>query len=222
MKGKTIELTSGDGARIDCYHVEAHGHRRGGLILIMEIFGVTDHIRELCDGFAADGFEVLSPALYDRIQKGFEATYSQTDIQRSVALRNAHPMDNSIADIAMCADYLKPRGPVFVVGYCYGGGVAWVAAARVAGLKAVSSYYGRLTIEHIGDTPKCPAILHFGRSDASIPMEGVEKIAAAHPTCPVHVYEAGHGFNSDRRPDYHEPSARLARARTLAFISACG
>lgn len=219
-QGRMITLEAPDGAAIGCYSVTAQAPRRGGLVLVMEIFGVTDHIKELCDGYAAEGFDVLSPALYDRMERDFEAAYSPEDIARSMKLRDGLKMETAIGDVQMCIDALKRRGaaPVFATGYCYGGSVVWVAACRCDGLAAVSSYYGRFVVDHVGETPKCPVVLHFGRNDKSIPMEWVERIQAAHPDVPVYVYEARHGFNSDRRTDYDATCARLARERTLALF----
>lgn len=221
-KGQAIALKAHDEAEIGAYHAKPAGARRGGLVLVQEIFGVTDHIRELADGYAADGYEVLAPSLYDRIARGFSASYSPDDIQKALAIRDKHPMEHSIADVQLCIDRLKKDGPVFIVGYCYGGSVAWVAACRCTGLAAASGYYGRLVIDHVDETPNCPVILHFGRHDNGIPMEWVETIRARHPEVPVHVYDAGHGFNSDRRGDYHAESARLARERTLTLFRANG
>jgi carboxymethylenebutenolidase len=215
LKGKTIQLKSGDGAEIDCYHVQASGDRKGGLVLIMEIFGVTDHIRELCDGYAADGYEVLSPALYDRQQKDFEASYSQEDIETSLKLRAENTYENTVLDCQACVDFLKPRGPVFITGYCYGGSVSWLAACRVNGLSAAAGYYGGAIIEFNEEDPKCPTILHFGEKDASIPIDDVREIEASHPDVQVYVYNADHGFNSDRRQNYDEACALQAKERTL-------
>lgn len=224
MDGRMIRMTMSDGAEAGAYHVWPSGERRGGLVLIQEIFGVTDHIRELCDEFAAEGYEVLAPALFDREQPGFEADYTGPDLERAVELsRELHPIELSVADIRTCVEALREKGPVFVAGYCYGGSLAWLAATRVEGIAAASGYYGRLVPEFVDEEPRCPVALHFGRYDQSIPMEGVERLVArAWPNVVVHVYEAGHGFNSDRRRDYHEPSAELARERTLALFRANG
>lgn len=213
-----------DGASVAAYHARPAGDRRGGLVLVQEIFGITDHIRELCDDYAADGYEVLAPALFDREHPGFEADYTGDGFAEAVRLaREVHPFDLSLADVQSCIDALAPAGPVFVVGYCYGGSVAWFAATRMTGVAAASGYYGSLIPAAADEEPKVPVILHFGRHDTGIPMEGVEKVAAKHwPHATVHVYDAGHGFNSDRRKDYHEPSADLARARTLALFRAHG
>ena len=225
MAGQMIRMTMSDGAEIGVYHAPAEGERRGGLVLIQEIFGVTEHIRELCDEYAADGYEVLAPSLYDREHPDFQAEYTGPDFERAVELaRKLHPFDLSLKDAQTCIDALKGKGPVFITGFCYGGSVAWAMAGHSDDLAASSAYYGSLVpTMFIDQAPKCATIAHFGRYDAGIPMEGVEAlIAKKHPTAEIFVYEAGHGFNSDRRKDYHQPSADLARERTLALFRACG
>ena len=222
--GAFEKKTMSDGAEISVYHAEAEGKRRGGLVLVQEIFGITDHIRDLAEEYAADGYEVLTPALFDREHPGFEADYSGDGLARGVELaRQLHPFDVSLADVQTCVDALAAKGPVFVVGYCYGGSVAWFAATRMHNVAAASAYYGSLIPGASTEVPKVPIVLHFGRHDHGIPMEGVEKlIAADHPNATVHIYEAGHGFNSDRRKDYHEPSSDLAKERTLELFEANG
>jgi carboxymethylenebutenolidase len=219
--GETIRLTSGhDGFQFDAYHVKPTDARRGGLLLIQEIFGVTDHIRELCDGFAEDGYEVIAPAFYDRLERGFEADYGDAAIQKGVQYAQATPWDQVAADAQAAVDALA--GPVFVTGYCWGGAATWLVACRCRGVAAVAAYYGRRIGELVDETPKCPTILHFGKTDASIPMEKVDEIREKHPDLPIYLYDAGHGFNSDRRRDYHEDSARLARLRTLQLFARNG
>ena len=227
MQGRTERMAMGDGAEIGVYHVgptgEAEDGRRGGVIVVQEIFGVTDHIREVADGYAADGYEVLAPALFDREQPGFEASYTGPDLERAVELsRRLHPFEQSLADVQTCIDVLGPKGPVFVVGFCYGGSVAWFAAARLSGIAAASSYYGS-QVPLTDAVPRVPLVAHFGRYDGGIPVEGVEALIARQPShADIHLYDAGHGFNSDRRKDYHGPSADLARERTLALFRANG
>jgi carboxymethylenebutenolidase len=225
MRGSMLTMPMSDGADIAVYHVAAEGARKGGLVLIQEIFGVTDHIRELCDEYAADGYEVLSPALFHREAPGFECDYTSPDFERAVKLaRELHPFDLSLKDAQTCIDTLKGKGPVFMTGYCYGGSVTWRMAQLSDDLAAASSYYGSLVPTMFKDeAPKCATIAHFGRYDQGIPMEGVEDlIAQNHPTAQIFVYDANHGFNSDRRKDYHAESADLARERTLKLFAACG
>jgi carboxymethylenebutenolidase len=225
MRGSMLTMPMSDGANIAVYHVKAEGARKGGLVLIQEIFGVTDHIRELCDEYAADGYEVLSPALFHREAPGFECDYTGPDFERAVKLaRELHPFDLSLKDAQTCIDALKDKGPVFITGYCYGGSVAWRMAQLSHDLAGASSYYGSLVPTMFADQPpKCATIAHFGSYDQGIPMEGVEALVAkAHPTAQIFIYDANHGFNSDRRKDYHAESAELARERTLGLFVACG
>ena len=219
-KGKEITLKSGDGADILCYHARAEGTRKGGLVLIMEIFGVTAHIKDLCDGYAERGYDVLAPQLYDRQVKDFQATYSQEDIQESLKLRADNSYENTVLDAQMCIDKLKADGcgKVFITGYCYGGSVSWVAACRAKGLDAASCYYGGAIKDFIDEMPKCPTICHFGEKDHSIPMDVVREVEEKHPEVKVYVYDADHGFNSDRRNNYDKAAAELALERTLALF----
>ncbi len=219
-KGKMITLKSGDGADILAYEVKAEGARKGGLVLIMEIFGVTDHIKDLCDGYAARGYDVVSPQLYDRQIKDFKATYSQEDIQKSLEYRAKNPIENTVMDVQASIDRLRAEGAkkVFITGYCYGGTVAWVAACRASGLDAAACYYGGAIKDFISENPKCPTINHFGEKDHSIPMDVVAQIKAAHPDVPAYVYDADHGFNSDRRNNYDKAAAELALQRTLELF----
>ncbi|OXE36848.1 MAG: carboxymethylenebutenolidase [Phenylobacterium zucineum] len=218
-----ISTAMSDGAEIGVYHVEPKGQRKGGLVLIQEIFGVTDHIKDLCHGYADDGYEVLAPALYDRVAPNFQASYEPQDIQQAIKVaRELHSFPQALEDVQTCIDAMKAKGPVFITGYCYGGSVAWAMACRSPDLAAASGYYGSMVPSMADQIPKCPTILHFGRHDHGIPMDGVEAVAAKHPEVGVYIYDAGHGFNSDRRTDYDPASAQLARDRTLALFAANG
>lgn len=223
-KGRMEPMKMADGGKIGVYRVAPEGARRGGLVVVQEIFGITEHIREVADSYAAEGYEVLAPALFDREAPGFEAGYTGTDLQRAVALsREIHPIAQSVSDVATCVAALKDEGPVFVVGYCYGGSIAWFAATRIPGVAAASGYYGRLVPDSLDETPRAPVILHFGKHDPGIPLAEAQKVAdAGKPNTTVYFYDAGHGFNSDRRDDYDAASAALARARTLELFRANG
>jgi len=212
-----IRLSSpADGFVFSAAHVRPKEARRGGLVLLQEIFGVTDHILDLAQAFAGDGYEVLAPSPFDRRAPGFQAGYDEDGISRGRALSEATPWPEVESDLRACVSALG--GPVFVVGYCWGGTAAWLAAARVPGLSAVSAYYGRRIPELIDDAPQCPIILHFGRSNPTIPQQTVLEIRQRYPDLSVHEYDAGHGFASDRRKDFVEDAARLARLRTLQLF----
>ena len=216
--GETIRLTSKfDGFELNAYHAGVSDARRGGLVLVQEIFGVTDHIRELCDGFAEDGYETIAPSFYDRLEPGFAVGYDPDGVAKGVKFSQETPWDQVAGDLQAAIDAL--RGPVFVTGFCWGGAASWLAACRCTGLAAASCFYGRRITELKDETPKVPTILHFGKTDASIPMERVEEIRERHPDLPIYLYDAGHGFVSDRRQDYSEDNARLARLRTLQLFA---
>lgn len=217
-RGSITQMTMSDGASIGVYQVQPKGARRGGLVLIQEIFGVTEHIRQQADRFADEGYEVWAPSLFDREAPGLQLGRTPDDMQQAMKLaRELHPFALSVADTQTCIDALKARGPVYLTGYCYGGTVTWAVACRSKNLAAASGYYGSQIPAMAAQTPQCPTILHFGRLDASIPMEAVAKVQAAHPSLPVHVYEAGHGFNGDG-PHHDDAAAKLAYERTLAHF----
>jgi carboxymethylenebutenolidase len=216
--GEMIRLKSRfDGFELAAYHAPPRDARRGGLVLAQEIFGVTEHIRELADGFAEDGYEVIAPAFYDRLEPGFEASYEAEDRKKGLGYSETTPWDQVQGDLQAAVDALS--APVFVTGFCWGGTAAWLAACRCEGLAAAACFYGRRISELVDETPKVPTILHFGKTDASIPPERIEAIRERHPELPIYLYDAGHGFVSDRRADYEPDSARLARLRTLAHFS---
>lgn len=217
--GETINLTAEDGHKLSAYHVKPAGTPRGGLVVVQEIFGVNHHIRNVSDQFAADGYEVIAPALFDRVERGFETGYTQADIERGRMVRGKLQLDDAVADVRAAVKELRKTGrKVGVVGYCFGGTIAWLAATRIDDVSAAVGYYGGGIADTAEEQPNAPVMLHFGETDASIPKEHYEKVRLLHPTIPVHVYPAGHGFSCDERGSYHEPSARQARERTLEFF----
>lgn len=217
--GENVTLKAEDGHQLSAYRAAPSGKPRGGLVIVQEIFGVNGHIRSVADGYAADGYVAVAPAVFDRVQRGIQLGYEQADIEQGRAIRGKVGWDAMVTDIKAAVQALKGEGlKVGVVGYCMGGSLAWLAGTRIDGLAAAVGYYGGAVAEFVAEKARCPVMLHFGETDASIPKEHYEKVMATHPGIPVHVYPAGHGFNCDQRASYHEPSARLARQRTLEFL----
>jgi carboxymethylenebutenolidase len=217
--GQTLTLSAEDGHRLSAYRAAPAGAARGGLVVVQEIFGVNSHIRNVADGWAADGYVALSPALFDRVERNVEMGYGADDIQQGRELRGKISTDDAVRDVRAAVRELARDGlRVGVVGYCWGGTMAWLAATRIEGLSAAVGYYGGGIADTAAESPRCPVMLHFGETDASIPKEHYEKVQRIHPMIPVHVYPAGHGFSCDERGSYEERSARLARERTLAFF----
>jgi len=216
--GQTITLTASDGHELSAYRADPAGTPRGGLVIVQEIFGVNSHIRGVADGFAADGYVAIAPALFDRIERGVDFGYDADSIASGRELKGRMAWDDAVTDMAAAVAALGGM-KIGVVGYCMGGTLAWLAATRIAGLSAAVGYYGGQIDDFRDETPTCPVMLHFGTEDASIPMDAVEAVRAAHPDIPIHIYEgAGHGFNCDQRGSYHAQAAATARERTLAFL----
>ena len=216
--GRTIDLKAADGHALKAYLAEPAGRPRGAVVVVQEIFGVNSHIRSVADGYAADGYLVIAPAMFDRARRGYESGYTQPEIQAGVALMQKVSWDAAMSDASAAVDAVARAGKVGMVGYCWGGAVTWLAAARVQGLAAAVPYYGGAIPSLNGERPKCPTMLHFGETDASIPLNQARAVAQSHPDVTVHFYAAGHGFNCDQRASYDAAAAKLARERTLAFF----
>ena len=217
--GERIVLTTRAGERLAAYHAPAREARRGGLVILHAIWGVTPHIRELADTLAAQGYEVMAPSLLDG-----EAAFpdQNTDfpiLDHRLALGGAAGWgEGCTGQIQAAVDALA--GPVFVMGFCFGGTSAWIASCFCDGITAVSCFYGGNIIQFVDETPRVPTILHFGKTDDTIPPADVESIAAVHPDLPLWLYDAGHAFMAPS--GYHEDSARLAMLRTLQLFHRSG
>ena len=216
--GKTVELTAADGHAFNAYVAEPSGTARGVIVVVQEIFGVNSHIRQVADGYAAQGYLAIAPALFDRASRGYESGYSGDEVNAGVAFMKKVDWDMALNDVGAAVAYGAGKGKVGIVGYCWGGAVAWVSAARLPGLSAAVCYYGGAIPSLLDETLKCPVMLHFGENDTSIPLEKAQEIARRFPQAEAHFYPAGHGFNCDQRGSYDETSAALALTRTLAFF----
>jgi carboxymethylenebutenolidase len=213
MPSETITLiSSADGFAFPAYHAKPTEARRGGLVILHAMWGVTPHIRALSDSFAGEGYEVLTPSLLERWDAGF----ADKDIDparfaaRDAAMAASGYGDACWPDVQAAINALEP--PVSLIGFCFGGSAAWIAACRCEHLSAAACFYGGHIMLFRHETPRCPTILHFGRKDELIPSETVAAIEAAHPDLPIWLYDAGHAFVAPNA--YHEDSARLAMLRT--------
>jgi len=217
--GETVRLASAkDGFEFDAWREPARDARRGGLVILHAIWGVTPHLRALAEEYAERGYEVLVPSLFDRFQRGFpERDIDPARMNDQMAFGAATNWGEGVLDAVQAAiDALSP--PVFALGFCFGGTTAWLAAARCSGLSAVASYYGgNIVGSHLAETPKVPTILHLGRTDELIPPADVAAIRDAHPDLPVFEYDAGHAFVAPN--GYVEEAARVSTLRTLALFT---
>ena len=215
---RTITLDAADGHRFGAYLAEPAAAPRGALVVVQEIFGVNAHIRSVADGYAADGYLAIAPALFDRVERGIELGYAEADIQRGVGLKAATGNDRPLLDIAAAIAQVAHAGKVGIVGYCWGGLLSWLAACGLDGLSASVPYYGGGMPEHASLTPRCPVLAHFGERDSHIPLSAVADFRAAQSGITMELYPALHGFNCDQRASHDAASAALARERTVAFL----
>lgn len=216
--GEFNTLMARDGHEFQAYLSAPKGTPRGAVIVVQEIFGVNRHIRAVADDYAARGYLSIAPAMFDRIRRGIELTYTPADIQEGVGYMMQITRENIVADLSAAFAVVKHAGKVGAVGYCWGGYVAFVAACDIP-VSCGVSYYGGSIPANLQKVPSKPMMYHWGEKDGHIPMSAVEQVKAAHPAGIHHLYAAGHGFNCTERSDYDKPSADLALQRTLDFFA---
>ncbi len=212
-------LKAADGHELSAYVARPQGEPIAGLVVVQEIFGINAHIRSVADGYAKDGFLAVAPALFDRYERGVELRYEGEDMQKAMTFLPKLDPGKALADIAAALDFAKTSTgkKVGVIGYCFGGTMAWLAAARLNPDAAVG-YYGGNIANYTAENPKVPVLLNFGKQDTHIPAADVEKVHTAHPEVEIYWYDGGHGFNCDARASYSPEAAREARERSLAFL----
>lgn len=218
--GVNVTLEAQDGFDLGAYVAEPEGPAKGAVVVIQEIFGVNQHIREVTDGYAAEGYYAIAPKIFDRIDRDIELGYEDADMGKGIELA-FQKLDQAAAlgDIQTAISAAGQHGKVGVVGYCFGGLMTWLAACTLQGVSAASSYYGGGVAGQMDKSPNCPTIMHFGELDAHIPMSDVEAVKAAQPDVPVYVYNADHGFNCDHRGSYDADASATALARTLDLFA---
>jgi carboxymethylenebutenolidase len=218
--GNFIDLKAADGISFPAYVAQPQGKARGAVVVLQEIFGVNSHIRQVADGYAADGYLAIAPATFHRVKQGVDLGYTADDITAGAALKaqvEALPAPGVLQDVQAAINYAAQAGKVGIVGYCWGGLLTWRAACLLEGLSAAVPYYGggsTLPAE-IARKPRVPVMAHFGDQDQHITMDTVRAFEKAHPEVEVHVYAANHGFNCDQRGSYNAGAAATARERTL-------
>ncbi len=216
--GSSIDLKAADGHTLSAYTAGPSDATKG-IVVIQEIFGVNHHIRTMADRFAAEGYAVIAPALYDRAERGVELGYTQADIDKGRDYRMQLTDAQVMADVEAAANHLAGK-KLGIVGYCFGGTVAWWGATRTRKFAAASCWYGGGIAGTKDERPNCPVQMHFGDQDASIPMTDVDAIRAAQPKAEIYVYTgAGHGFGCDERGSYSQKAYEQAQRRTLDFFA---
>ena len=216
--GKHVSLTTTDQHTLGAYRADPAGKPKGAMVVVQEIFGVNSHIRNVCDRLAAEGYVAVAPAVFDRFVRDFQSGYTPDEVAHARTHIAKVEWTKLLLDIQAGIDEVKSVGPVGVIGFCLGGSAAFLAATRLDGIKAAVAYYGGQIVKYADEKPKCPVQMHFGETDASIPMTDVEIVKQKRPDCEIYVYPAGHGFYCDERASFHDDSAKLAWQRTTAFL----
>jgi carboxymethylenebutenolidase len=212
-------LMARDGHTFNTYIAKPSGNARGAVVVVQEIFGLSPYVCRQADGFAQLGYLAVAPSLFDRVARSVVLGYSPPEIEQGMGYRKQIPTQKAVLDIAAAAAICRHAGKVAVIGFCWGGRLAWAAAAEVP-FGAAVCYYGGGIVEELPKTPKCPTMLHFGERDKSIPLSDVERTREAYPGGTYHIYAAGHGFANDERPqNYDAEATALARERTVAFLA---
>lgn len=217
--GELTTIIAADGHRLGAYVAEPQGAPTGAVVVVQEIFGLTPWIRRVVDAYAAEGYRAVAPAMFDRVERDVVLDY--TDAQTGRGYMQKLEWRQTLADVAAAAAHARagnPGLPVAVVGYCWGGTVAHVAAAEL-GFAAAVAYYGTRIAAMLDRRPRCPVMYHFGERDHAIPLADVEAVREALPAAAVHVYDgAGHGFACEDRASFDRAAAALADERTHAFL----
>lgn len=216
----TAHLTAADGHRFEIARAEPQARAKGGVIVLHAIYGLTAHIRHVCDLWAAAGFTAIAPAHFDRVGPNLVQAYSAAGADAGRQCYAATNEANILAEIAACRDALAATGQVVVSGFCTGGSSAWLAGAKLDGIAAQVNFYGsHVASRHLDLHPRCPTIIHYGDRDHVVPISDVERIRAANPGVELHVYPgAGHAFFNPEQDSHDAAAAALVWQRSLAFL----
>lgn len=212
-----VELTASDGHEFKAWQAAPQGKPKGAIVVVQEIFGVNHHIRDVTERFAKEGYLAIAPALFDRYQRDFDVNYGPEDMQKAMQVVPKIDIAKGMIDTEAARAAVAGAGKVGVVGYCFGGVVAWLGATRLK-FDAASCYYGGRIAAVKDEKPKCPVIMHFGSKDAHIPMTMVDDIRKAQPNVPIYVYDADHGFSCDERASFDKAAHELAWTRTMKLF----
>jgi carboxymethylenebutenolidase len=213
---ETIKLTAADGHSFEAFHAAPKQGSKGGLVILQEIFGVTDQLKGVVRSYARAGYDTIIPAIYDRIAPGTVVPFAEAERGREMAYGMV--MDKVMFDIGAAVERVQSSRGVSVLGFCWGGGVI-VRAAVELNLRGAIAFYGTRLPTYLTLKPKCALLFHFGKTDPNSTPEIIEQVLKAFPAAESFIYEAGHAFANDVRPAYNEAATKTAVARTLEFLA---
>jgi carboxymethylenebutenolidase len=223
MAGKWIEIAAGDGAKLRGYLAVPASGKGPGIVLCQEIFGINAYVREVADYYAEEGYVVLAPDLFWRLDKDVDLGYSEADWKKAFDYFQRFNVDKGVEDITAAVKTLRARpevaGKIGALGFCLGGKLAYLAAAR-SGVDVAVGYYGVGIEGSLNEPPKCPTVLHFAEKDKFVPPEAVQKIKDAlkdRHDVEIYVYPGqDHAFARTGGDHYDKPSALMAHHRSIA------
>lgn len=218
--GERIKLAASDGFTLNAYRAAPEGKPRGGVVVIQEVWGLNIFIRDVVDRWARHGYLAMAPAMFDRLDYGYESdNYGPDQFVIIGELMKTFDHGTALLDVEAAIKAAAEGGKVGITGYCFGGATTWRAASKGLGLSAASGYYGGGIPNYIELEPQVPIEMHYGDHDKGIPLEQVEQLKARHPGADIHVYAGDHGFCNNQRPgNFNEAACTKASARSLAFF----
>lgn len=209
-------LAAADGHRLECWTAKPTGERKAGLVILQEIFGVTEQLKRLATRYAALGYEVAIPALFDRHQSGMVVPFDKAENGRELML--GLPLSDTLLDIDAAVHHISQEGDcVAVMGFCWGGGLA-VRAAQILNIDGAVAFYPTRLTEYLDRPLTAPVLAHFGLQDSHVPQDVISKVKAFMPEMQSYSYEAGHAFANDDRVEFVSSAANLAHKRSEDFL----
>lgn len=217
--GTWIDITAADGHRLSAWQAQPEGRAKGGLVIAQEMYGVNGYLRGVVEHYAAKGYLAIAPRLYDRLEPGLTIDYDDEGNRRAKQIYRNYDWSKAMVDLEAARDAVAMAGRVAILGFCFGGSLAWLAACRSSFACAVAYYGGEMT-RYMDEDGHCPVQCHVGALDTALSPKKVAQFQARYPDVPFHVYPgAVHGFDNETRGARHHPEATgIARARTLDFL----
>ena len=212
-----VDIFTKDNHKFQAYLSQPNQKVKGGIVIIQEIFGVNDHIKEVCNLYSNHGYLTIAPCLFDRENKNIELDYDQEGITEGRRLKELLN-ELSINEIESSISFVESAGKVGVIGYCWGGSLSWKAACKFNNLSSSIIYYGGDVPKLKNLIPKCPTMCHFGELDQSIPIDDVKEFEKSNQNINLYTYPADHGFNCNHRNQYNKKCSDIALERSLSFL----
>jgi carboxymethylenebutenolidase len=217
--GRRITVTAEDGHTFSAYLAMPAGTARGGLIVLQDVFGANRHFRDVADRYAADGYVAIVPSLFDRVRRDVELPYTDEGRETGRAIVVGVTWEMAVRDVVAARTALPDVANVGIVGFCWGGNVAWRTVCQRPGFAAASAYYPGRIADVVNETPSCPVQFHYAERDHGTGPADIEQLRAAQgDRVEIFVYPAEHGFNCDIRSVYDAASSALAGERTRRLL----